>query len=123
MLGSNEDDQAEGVRLATRMARELGVPRFSGACTIPWLWRDNKHPLVTGYRIGDEILGLNSGRHESAWSFLPGRAPNDPAPRIIGITYSYSDAEQSTSLQIEDRAFGVDDVIGAPGIADAKRWA
>lgn len=118
LSGNNEDKQREARRLAIRMQTDLSVPRFSGRCSIPWLWRDERGPISVGYRIGDEVLGLVTSDASTFISFAPDRDVDLPATRIVGITYSWSEAEQSTALTLEDDAVNVEDVVGAPGVMD-----
>ena len=99
---SNLDYQDEATRLAERARREMSVVRVTGTATIPYLWRDGANPAITGYRVGDEVLGVLTGDAALMVDFMEGRGADDPAPRIASITHRYSVGEQSTTLHIED---------------------
>ena len=114
--GDNDDRQEECNRLASRVSLELGVPRVGGQVTIPWLWRNLRGPGIVGYRVGDEVIGLQTADLATQWTFGAGRDPRLPAPRIIGIVYTYNETDMSTSLTVEDHGVGMQDLIGSPEV-------
>lgn len=117
IAGANDNRQAEADRLAKRALDEMAVPRVSGTALIPWLWRNNFGPQV-GYRIGDEIIGLDTGDVASTWLFESGRSARERFPRVIGITYRIAEQDLSTTLQIETRISAPDQIEQAADVID-----
>lgn len=119
-LGENLDRQTDALRHALQVADEVAMPRVAGSVTIPWLWRDGRGPVI-GYRIGDEVLGVQTGLSTTHWSFTGNRNPRYAATRIIGIRYRWSDGEQSTTLELEDRSFSPDGGVVEPSRRDVAQ--
>lgn len=114
----NNDDPADRMgEQARRYQRDLELRRHSGQVTIPWLWRDGEGPRA-GYRIGDELLGIQTGDQDTFLDMTGSFLHHWAAPRVIGISYTYSDEpdEQSTTLRIENRVYGLEDVVGDPTV-------
>lgn len=103
--GFSQDGQSMALREAEQARRELTVPRWAGSVVIPWLWRDRFGP-VTGYRPGDEVLGIKTQDAVTFLDFTQGDASR-PAPRIVSVTHRFANGqtpEQSTVLAIESAA-------------------
>jgi len=111
-VGENRDRQEDALRDVKRAADACSAPRVVGSTTIPWLWRDGRGP-VDGYRVGDEVLGMQTGTSVTHWPFIGTRNPQFSAPRIVGIRYRYSEGEHSTTLDLEDRSWTGDGVVPA----------
>jgi len=83
------DDSQEAINYAERLRNELEQRRHSGQVTIPWIAQDGA-AAYDGYRPGDEVLGVKTGRDDT---FMPLHGSDDPwrpAARIIGLTYEFS---------------------------------
>jgi len=112
------DDSLEGTAEAERVRNELEQRRHSGQVTIPWIARDGA-AAYDGYRPGDEVLGVKTGRDDTFMPLHGSDHPWHPAARIIGLTYNYSGTpdEQSTTLHLDQRMYGLEDVVGSPDVA------
>lgn len=92
---------------------EVAYARVSGQAVIPYLYRSG-FGAQEGYRVGDEVLGIQTRRKRTFIDFMEGREADVPGPHIIGIQYVYSADGQSTHLLLEDYDLDVDSVVGNP---------
>lgn len=116
---ADDDDTAEADAAAVRHRRELELRRCAGTVTIPWLvrWHPGKSFPWQQYGVADEVLGIQTQLAGTFVDMLGSRTIQRPAPRIIGIQYSYRTAaqpEMTTKLTIEDRIYEPADRITDP---------
>lgn len=111
----DKDSTTDADSEARRLCQEIQSPRVSGSFTVPYLLRARDDVAWPNYRIGDELLGVKTGRAETDISFEePLDGGGTRAPRIIGITHRWSEAptEMTTTVQVEDETYTPDDMLG-----------
>ncbi len=100
---ANRDDTAALDGMAARALGECAVRRASGTVVLPYLM-DPESTDSRAYRIGDEVLGIETELDDTRLSLDRVRQDSRTAPRIVGMRWAWSaePGEASTTLLLED---------------------
>lgn len=122
LLPADIDDTGDARAQAQRTRGETEIRRCPGQVRIPWWSRHTpgQEEAYPSYGVGDEILGIDTGRNETFLNLRGTQRGAVLSPRIVGITYRWSEdpSEQSTTLTIEDNESIAEDMVGNPRPGD-----
>jgi hypothetical protein len=110
---ADRNDSLQAWKAAQRMLSESEILRSSGQITVPYLLRPDPAAAWDSYDIGDELKSVETQDGTTRFEVQTGDSEHRRAPRVIGLTYRWGQdpPEMSTTIQVEDRTYGPDDVL------------